>query len=366
MRVLVVTTVHHPDDSRIRARQIDAMLDAGWSVTYAASFGGHGLPLPSTSGLRPLDLPRAQGRHRWGALLAARRLLRAEGPAHDLILLHDPELLVAAIGRRATPVVWDVHEDTGVSLELKPWLPRPLRRVTAAVVEWLERSAESHVELLLAEDSYQSRYRRPHLVVPNAVRVPTHVRSPGDRWAVYIGALTEARGARELVELGRSLAAREGGRTRLRLIGAAHPDIEPLIRGAHDDGALQWDGFLPSSEAMAALEGATAGVSLLHDTPNYRTSMPTKVLEYMAYGVPVVTTPLPLAAALVASTGSGVVVPFGDASAAADAVARLAGDQGMRTRMAAAGRAAAPRFDWSVQSVTFLSELRRIAAVRRP
>ena len=40
--------------------------------------------------------------------------------------------------------------------------------------------------------------------------------------------------------------------------------------------------------------------------------MPTKVVEYMAHGVPVITTPLPLAVELVQNADCGFVVPFGD------------------------------------------------------
>ena len=56
------------------------------------------------------------------------------------------------------------------------------------------------------------------------------------------------------------------------------------------------------------LPGALAGLSLLQDLPNYRHSRPTKIVEYMAHGVPVVTTPLPVAVELVESAGAGVVV----------------------------------------------------------
>ena len=51
LRALVVTVVHHPEDARIRHRQIGALLDAGMQVTYAAPFAAHGLALPDVAGL---------------------------------------------------------------------------------------------------------------------------------------------------------------------------------------------------------------------------------------------------------------------------------------------------------------------------
>src|SRR5690625_3646111 len=111
--ILVMTIVHHPDDARIRHRQIAALLEDGWSVVYAAPFVGYGAstPSPSTSAdglLRCIDLPRARGRRRLGAVWAAARLLRQQARHHDLVLVHDIDLLLAVLGTRARNVVWDV------------------------------------------------------------------------------------------------------------------------------------------------------------------------------------------------------------------------------------------------------------------
>ena len=89
------------------------------------------------------------------------------------------------------------------------------------------------------------------------------------------------------------------------------------------------------------VDGALAGLSLLQDEPNFRHSLPTKVVEYMARGVPVITTPLPAAAELARSHECGFVVPFGDARAAAEAVLELDRDASLRAKMGQRGHAAA-------------------------
>ena len=87
-RALVITVVHHPEDARIRHRQIDALLSAGWEVTYAAPFSGHGVPAVSTHPrLTVLDLPRALSRTRVAAFRAARALLEARGAGHDVVMI---------------------------------------------------------------------------------------------------------------------------------------------------------------------------------------------------------------------------------------------------------------------------------------
>ena len=45
-------------------------------------------------------------------------MIRKQARDHDVILLHDPELLAAVAGlrrRRGPVVVWDVHEDTAAA-----------------------------------------------------------------------------------------------------------------------------------------------------------------------------------------------------------------------------------------------------------
>ena len=364
LRALVVTVVHHPEDARIRHRQIAALLEAGWQVTYAAPFSGYPAASATDPALTTVDLPRARGRHRVRALLAARALLRREAAHHDLVLLHDPELLLATWRLDLSPVIWDVHEDTAASMRMKPWLPSALAGPAAHAVRHLERRAEQHVHLLLAEERYRERFRRPHLVVPNTTRVPVTTRPPDDPRVVYVGHLSRARGVVELVETGALLHRRSGGRLRVQLVGHADSETADLL--SRDLPGVEWLGFRPHAEAMRVLSGALAGLSLLHDQSNYRVSRPTKVVEYAAHGVPVVTTPLPEAARLVEQTGAGVVVPFvggrADPASVADAVLALDADPVARLRMGTLGHAyAAEHLDWTRHAATFVDHVSAVA-----
>jgi glycosyltransferase involved in cell wall biosynthesis len=351
--VLVMTIVHRPDDARILHRQIASVRAEGHAVTYAAPFSAAGVPRPD--GIATIDLPRAAGRDRRRAVSVARRVLKAQGPRHDIVLVHDPELLLAVAGSGLRHVVWDVHEDTGAALSMKAWLPDPFKAPTRAAVHTAERWAERNVHLILAEDGYRDRFDRPHPVVPNSTWVPATVQTPGPDRAVYVGALTRARGALDLIGVGRALS---GTGVTLHVVGHADQDVEGPLAAAHTAGDLIWHGFLPNNEALALVDGATAGLSLLHDEANYRHSKPTKVIEYMSRGVPTITTPTPPARALVEEAQCGLVVPFEDPLAAAAAVLRLAQDAPERATMGSAGHAAAQRdYDWTRDGRRFTAQL---------
>jgi glycosyltransferase involved in cell wall biosynthesis len=362
MRICVCTVVHHPEDARILHRQIRALLDGGHEVTYLAPFSAHGTT-PWRS-LTAVDVPRAHGLRRFGSLWTARKALTERLRASDLLIIHDPELLLALpFLRNRPPTVWDVHEDTASALVSKAWLPRPLRPLLWPLVRAAEMLAERRLLLLLAEEGYRSRFRRAHPLVPNTTYVPTVApRPPGTERVVYLGHLSAPRGVEELVEMARRLRP-EG--IEVELIGGADAQASRLLADAQRNGLVRWRGYLSNGEALARLDGALAGLSLLHDLPNYRQSLPTKVVEYMARGIPVVTTPLPSAAEIVTESGCGIVVPYEDPAGAVNAVLRLRDNEPSRVLMGRRGHETALlRFHWPRHGKAFVAQLEEWAAGR--
>ncbi len=353
MRILVMCPVHDPRDARIAEREIGALLAAGHEVTQAGPFSAYAAR--PRAGVRAIDIPRSAGRRRLSAVRAARRMLRREAPRHDVVLLHSPDAVLAAAGITHPALVWDVHEDTAAALTMRPWMPRPLAGTVGAGVHWAEGRTERTRRILLAEHAYGDRFHGDHPVVPNTPMVPEHVPLTERGRVIYVGRLTRARGGDELVALGQRLAARG---IVLEVVGNADAEVADTLERAQERGWIDWRGFLPNAEALARVEGATAGISLLHDEPNYRHSMPTKLLEYLSRGVPFVSTPLPLAVDLAERSGGGVIVPFGDVAAACETLVALDADGSRRQAMADAGRAwVSTHANWSVDGPSFVRQL---------
>ncbi|KAB2351569.1 glycosyltransferase family 4 protein [Actinomadura rudentiformis] len=355
MRVCVCTIARHPEDARVLHRQIRALLDAGHEVTYIAPF--RACNVTPWREITPVDVPQATGRRRLHAVRTAHRALAEHAAYADVVLLHDPELLISlprSVRRRT--VVWDVHEDTTVALTERGRLLRPVRPLLRPFVRRLEARTERRHRLLLAEDAHRTRFARAHPVVPNTAYVAAEPPAPpGPGRAVYVGRLSPGRGAHDMIELARLLAA---AGVMVELIGPADPQVRPALRDAQREGILRWYGFVPNDRALRIAEGATAGLALLHDEPAEDRPVPAKVMEYMAHGVPVVTTPHPATVAVVKPAGSGIVVPFGDPRAAADAVLELSKDASLRTEMGKrAYETARARFHWAVHAEEFVSQL---------
>lgn len=370
----MATVAHNPEDARVRHREIGALLERGHSVTFVAPFSA--FDVPPMEGLTCVDVPRSVGRHRIGPVAAATRQLWRGLPAHDVAIVHDPELMpsLLALGavRRGPVLVWDVHEDVPAQVEMVPWLWEPVKRPFAALLHAVERLAERRLRLLLAEHLYQGRFTRTHPVVPNSTVVPSTeqnasaaAKNPGHR-VIYVGAITAARGLEEML----AIAAALPDDVTLELIGNATPDIDARLRALPAASGVDYRGFVPNRLALARIPGALAGLLLLADKANYRHSQPTKLIEYLAHGVPAISTPHPLPTQLIERTQAGVVVPFTPVDAMVDAVVEavlaLRDDPQRRAEMGERGRAAAEAdFSWNNDGRVFVDQLEAWVAEKR-
>lgn len=353
MRVLVVTSIHRSDDPRIRERTVRSLASAS-EVRYAARS-----PAPTAGGDHEW-VPLAGGRLRrdWGAF---RQMLRGDVAVASV---HDPELIPAALAARLlrrVPVVVDVHEDVPAQMLHKEWVPRPLRCPLAWASRVLLRLAERFCMLTLAEESYRHLFRREHPVFPNYPAAGSLPALAGDGgYLVYVGDVTEERGALDMVEAVGAM----GRRRPLRLVGRCRADLaERLRRRAGELGvSLELTGALPHRTAMEQAAGASAGLSLLRPLPNYLHSLPTKVVEYLEMGLPVVAADLPGTRLAVADLAGVALVAPADPAAAAAALDRVVGDGTARRKAAAQAPALREQRVWPAAAVVALY---REAAGRR-
>ncbi|MCJ7779297.1 MAG: glycosyltransferase, partial [Acidimicrobiia bacterium] len=116
-------------------------------------------------------------------------------------------------------------------------------------------------------------------------------------------------------------AAAEAGIGPVRYVGRCSDTLRHrlLERAAERGVEIELLGWRPHAEAMAIAGRAMVGVSPLHDTPNYRHSLPTKTLEYLAMGTPVIASDLPGTRDVIGSLPGVRFVPAGDIEALAEA-----------------------------------------------
>ncbi len=243
--------------------------------------------------------------------------------------------------RRST-VVFDVHEDIPAQILTKDYVPRPVRRPLANLMMALLRVAERTLELTLAELSYGQVLRRPHPVIsnyPETNHLP--LASPSGSGAIYVGDATVVRGVID--------AVRACGRigVPLTIVGPMTDEMASHVAAASSDvgATVETTGRLPHGEAMEAVARSEVALSPLQDIPNYRNSIPTKVLEYLAVGVPVVASDLPATRELVEGLSAVALYPPGDVAALGAAIETVRSHQA-RTAARTQASEVRERFRW--------------------
>lgn len=309
--VSVLTSAHDVADARLH-REVAALLRAGLTVEVL----GLGDPAGGPPGATVRTWRRAGLARR--AVRAMVLPWRARG---SVLLTLDPDVAATTAVRRRLSRrvrhVADVHEDYGSLLRDRGWA----RGVVAVAAGWLVRVAErasAGADLLVVADEHLMGGGARLVVrnLPDATVLPDPGAPDAEPRALYVGDIRRSRGLYTMLEVMR----RAPGWT-LDLVGPVSPrDRDDLDRVLEDEPELaarvRLHGRMPPRRSWELARGAWVGLLLLEDTPAFREAMPSKLYEYLACGLPVLTTPLPRPAALVEETGAGAVIdgPVGAAA----------------------------------------------------
>jgi glycosyltransferase involved in cell wall biosynthesis len=181
---------------------------------------------------------------------------------------------------------------------------------------------------------------------------------------VYLGLLEVPRGLGTVLEALALLAGRQV-RVRLTVIGDGR-DAQLLHAKARSlglhDSMVDFRGRLPNDVAIRELGKADAGIIPHWKNESWDTTIPNKLFDYMAAGLPVVTSNTIPAARIVASTEAGVTFEDRNAADLATKIEQLLPPD-VRRRMADRGRdAIRAAYHWEQDADRMLALLERVAA----
>jgi glycosyltransferase involved in cell wall biosynthesis len=355
--VVHFTSAHPASDTRILHKECRALAAAGFEVTLFAP----GEADSHEEGVCIRAIPKATGRMK-RALAGNWSLYRALRSVNaDLFHFHDPELLPVGILLRAKGrrVIYDAHEHLANDVRGKPWIPAWMAGLLAPLVGALEHLAAKQMTHTVAATPTIAAGFRPRQVTvihnypdlgeidsPTPSEEQYSARSPS---GCYVGGVTDARFAREMMSAAADLAGRWPG-FRLVVAGPSRGFDSELHRPGID-----YRGVLGRSEVVDLLSEARFGIVLLRPTPNNVDGLPTKFFEYLAAGLPVVvTSSTRFIAAMAKDAACGIAVDGADPAELASAYEWLLDHPGEAYEMGQRGRAAV------FASYTWASEAQRL------
>jgi glycosyltransferase involved in cell wall biosynthesis len=325
-----------------------------------------GLPAPNRGTVRRLA---DHATHAAGMVASA-----AASGRSDVVVAETPPLFTAgaaiAYARiKRAPLVVNVADRWPESVVQ---LGAVSNRRAIAAAEWLERSCYRAAARItvpthgLVEDLDRLPDARGKVVhMPPAVDLerfdPAGQAREGPLRVLYAGTIGLAQGLATLV-----VAARLAGpdAVQVTIIGAGAEALQVAAQ-ARDVPNVRLLGTVPSDRIPALYADADAAAVLLRDKPLFEAALPTKMLEAMAAGRPVLLAARGEAAALIKDASAGIVVAPDDAGALAGAIRQLAADRALAVRLGAAGRRRAEDCFGREQSVhRWLSLLESLSASR--
>jgi len=309
--VSILSSGHDVADARLH-RHCAALHRAGLSVEVLAR--GAVADAPEHAGFRPIKPRGIAGRAMAALVLPS----RARG---RVLVTLDPDLIPAArvrsaLGRR---LAVDMHEDYLALLEDRAWAKGPagaLARTWARTAVSLSRRADLTV---VADEHVPPASAANRLLVRNlpdlSLLPPSAEPGPTPR-ALYVGDVRKSRGLFSMLR-----AIELAPEWELDIVGpVAARDREQLAAWQAESAAsarVRVHGRMPPAAAWRLATGAWAGLSLLESTPAFEAAIPSKIYEYFACGLPVLTTPIRRAADLVLGADAGLVTQDAEQAAAA-------------------------------------------------
>ncbi|WP_051452046.1 glycosyltransferase [Actinospica robiniae] len=300
--VTILSSGHDVADARLH-RHCAALRRAGLSVEVIAR--GRAEDAPAGSAFRPAASRGIAGRGVQALLLPGR--------AHGRVVVTlDPDLIPAArlhrvFSRRRLAV--DMHEDYLALLDDRAWAKGArgtVARIWARTAVSLSRGADLTV---VADQHVPPNRAERRLVVrnlPDLSLLPKRGGLDERPRALYVGDVRESRGLFDMLRA-------------LELAPDWELDVVGPVAARDRDRLAEWEsasaaagrvrlhGRMPPEAAWRLARGAWVGMSLLHSTPAFESAIPSKIYEYLACGMPVLTSPIRRAAELVEKAGAGAV-----------------------------------------------------------
>jgi glycosyltransferase involved in cell wall biosynthesis len=324
--------------------------------------GGAARPAPGPLA-RAYRLLRTLSYYRRG--IAAMRRLRPR-----VVHCNDYNTMWIGVGAKllvGSAVIYDSHElwpDRNGRSEPRWWL-LACEAILLRLADDVLATSPGHA------DAIARRHRvAPPRVVRNVVERPSangshaeraEATSGGRRTIAYAGALTSHRGLEQAIA-----ALAQAPAVELRAVGPGSPSYRQRLSTLAEEhgvlGRVRLSPAVPPERLVDEIAPAAAGAALIQPAClSYALSLPNKLFEYLAAGLPILASDVPTIREFVERHQVGLVVPHGDPAAIAAAMTEIV-EPGRNGELRAAVREAAARFSWEREAEGLKQAYREAAA----
>lgn len=329
MKICMITSTHVADDGRIFHREATTLARAGHDVTLIAVASE---PYEQ-NGIQVVPIQHQTKR-------IMRFLFGWYGLCHqaleisaDVYHIHDPDLIPAAmLIKRKTQarIIYDVHEDFPDYVLLKEWIPSIWKPLVRRFTIWLESCADHYFDgIITADDAVMQRFQEAPFreVIYNYPRLDLFKQTGVDFETCYDIILAGGIGDYLLNFVGQTARALNAIRPNHKwcLLGHLGPvggksSAERVLASYGVANNVEVVDRVPHECVYEYLKKSRLGAIILPDMAKFHRNIPTKLFEYFACQIPVVSIDLPTTRRFLEVIDERMLAPADNPDMFADAI----------------------------------------------
>jgi glycosyltransferase involved in cell wall biosynthesis len=351
-----MTSVHNRYDTRIFLKECCSLAKVEGYVVNLIVADGKGDEIRDHVHIYDVGLPNSRT-HR---LLKSTSMIfkKAVQLDSDIYHFHDPELIPAGLKlvKRNKQVIFDIHENIAEQIKQKSYLSPMFRSLLSRLFSAYEKRFINKFTLILAENSYAAyfdRFSANYTIVLNMPETDSLdefvVDNRNSTELFYIGSITENRGIYLLLDA-LKIVSKQGVSFKMHFIGPCDDISVDMNEYGDIKNNIVFHGRLELKEGFRISKNCMIGFSILKPIGNYITSYSTKIFEYMAVKLPVITSNFPLYKNVVEKYHCGLCVNPLDPKEIAEAICYMIKNPDIAKSMGENGkRAIARHFNWGIE-----------------
>lgn len=300
-RIVIASTLKPLDDTRMFEKLAVSLANNNDYEIYVIGQGLNNIPAYQGIHFIGLKAVKRMSLSRW--LLPFSILQKTIKVKPTLLIANTHELLIVSIANRilfGAQIVYDIQENYYRNILHSEAFPFYLRRPLALWVRLKEKiTSPLFHHFILAEKAYEKELTfigKRYTILENKTILPkdtTRHSNPSQINLLFSGTIATSTGIFEAISLAQKLRQKDE-RIHLTIVGycalpTTREKVTEAIKGKPWITLKGLNHLVPHQEVLAEIRKADFGIVYYPPSPHTSGSIPTKVYEYMAYQLPILT-----------------------------------------------------------------------------